>query len=83
MIGQSNQPIWKRAAIRAGVVAVILLAGVELLRMAGRAEGLDRAEQLFLAAAGGAVYGGLWAITAALTATMLKKISNAAKGDDK
>lgn len=81
MIGQSTQPIWKRAIIRAAIVTVILAAGVELLRMMGRAAELDRAEELILALGGGAVYGGLWALTAMTTANMLKKINDAAKGD--
>jgi len=81
MIGQTTQPIWKRAIIRAAIVTVILAAGVELLRMMGRAAELDRAEELILALGGGAVYGGLWGLTAMTTANMLKKINDAAKGD--
>lgn len=79
----ASAPIWKRALMRFAGVAVVLIIGVELLRLAGRAEHLDRVEELYLALAGGAVYAGLWALMAAMTANLLKKITTAAKGDEK
>lgn len=81
MIRQSKRPIYQRALMRAAAVAIILAAGIELLRLAGRAQHLDRAEELVIALAGGGVYAIIWSAMAMMTATMLKKIEDAAKGD--
>lgn len=83
MIGEAKNPIWKRALMRAGAVAVVLIVSIELLRLIGRAQHLDRTEELVIAIAGGGVYALIWAATAAMTAKMLKKIEGAAKGDKK
>ncbi len=81
MIGQSKRPIYQRALMRAAAVAIILAAGIEFLRLAGRAQHLDRAEELVIALAGAGVYAIIWSAMAMMTATMLKKIEDAAKGD--
>lgn len=83
MIGQSKRPLYLRALVRAAAVAAILIVGIELLRLAGRATHLDRAEEMMIAIAGGAVYAAMWALTALITANMLKKIDAAAKGEKK
>jgi arginine exporter protein ArgO len=83
MIGQSNAPLWKRASMRAALVAVSLFASIEVLRLFGRAEHIDRGEALVIAAGGAAVYSALWFVTAAWTARLLKKIEDAAKDQDK
>ena len=83
MIGQSKEPLWKRAAMRAGLVAVSLFASVEVLRLFGRAAHIDRGEALVIAAGGAVVYAALWFVTAAWTARMLKKIEDAAKESKK
>lgn len=80
MIGQSKRPIYQRAVARAAAVAGVLIVGIELLRLAGRAGHLDRGEEMMIAIAGGAVYAIMWAITAMMTAKMLKKIDDAARG---
>lgn len=81
MIATSKRPIYQRALMRAAAVALALAVGIELLRLVGRAQHLDRAEGLVIALAGGGVYAIIWAAMAAVTARMLKKIEDAAKGD--
>lgn len=83
MIGQSNEPLWKRALMRAALVAVLLLGGVELLRLFGGSQNVDRLEALVISAGGAAVYAVLWFITASWTAKMLRKIEDAAKDQQK
>lgn len=83
MIGQSKDPLWKRAAIRFLGVAIVLLVSIELMRFAGRAQELDRVEQVLVALGGAAVYAIVWALSAAMTARMLKKIADAAPGEKK
>lgn len=79
MIGQSKEPLWKRALMRAALVAVTLFGSIEALRLFGEAGDIDRAEALVIAIGGAAVYAALWFVTAAWTANMLKKIEDAAK----
>lgn len=83
MIGQSKEPLWKRALMRAALVAAALIASIEALRLFGRSANIDRAEGLVIAAGGAAVYAALWYVTAAWTARMLKKIEDAAKDQKK
>lgn len=83
MIGQSKEPLWKRAVMRAALVAVTLVASIEALRLFGKAGDIDRVEALVIAAGGAAVYAALWFVTAAWTARMLKKIEDAAKDQKK
>ena len=83
MIGQSKEPLWKRALMRAALVAVALFGSIELLRLFGKAGDIDRVEALVIAAGGAAVYAALWFVTAAWTARMLKKIEDAAKEQKK
>jgi arginine exporter protein ArgO len=83
MIGQSKEPLWKRALMRAALVAVALFASIEVLRLFGRSAHIDRAEAFVIAGGGAAVYSALWFVTAAWTARMLKKIEDAAKDPKK
>lgn len=83
MIGQSKEPLWKRALMRAALVAVLLFGGVELIRLFGGSQNVDRAEALVISAGGAAVYAALWFVTASWTARMLKKIEDAAKDQKK
>jgi len=83
VIGQSNNPLWKRAAMRAALVAISLFASIEALRLFGRSAHIDRLEALVIAAGGAGVYAALWFVTAAWTARMLKKIEEAAKAAGK
>ncbi len=78
MIGHSKEPLWKRAAIRAVLVAAAIFTGVELMRLFGRSQHLDRIEALVIAAGAASVYAALWFVTATWTASILKKIEDAA-----
>ncbi len=77
----AKRPIYQRALMRAAAVAIALAVGIEVLRLMGRAQHLDRGEGLVVALAGAGVYAIIWAAMAAMTATILKKIEDAAKGD--
>lgn len=83
MIGQSKEPLWKRAIMRAALVATALFASVEVLRLFGRSAHIDRIEALVIAAGGAGVYATLWFVTAIWTARMLKRIEDAAKDQKK
>jgi hypothetical protein len=83
MIGRSKDSLWKRAAIRFLGVAIVLLVSIELMRFTGRAQELDRVEQVLVALGGAAVYAIVWTLSAAMTARMLKKIADAAPGEKK
>lgn len=83
MMGRSRNSIYERAALRAAIVAIILIVLIEILRFAGRAAHIDRGEEMMIAIAGAGVYALVWAAMAALTARMMKKIEDAAKGDQK
>ena len=79
MTGASNRKFYERAALRAAIVAIILLVAIEGLRMAGRAQHVDRGEEMLIAFAGGAIYAGLWSVFALIVARMMRKIEEAAK----
>lgn len=79
MIGQSNRKLYERAALRAAIVAIILLVAIEGLRMVGKAQHVDRSEQMLIAFAGGAVYAGLWSVFAIIVAQMMKRVEAAAR----
>lgn len=83
MIGQSKDPLWKRAAVRFLGVALTLLVTIELLRFAGRAQELDRFEQVLVSLGGAATYALVWTLSAAMTQNMLKKIADAAREEKK
>lgn len=79
MTGASNRKFYERAALRAAIVAIILLVAIEGLRMAGRAQHVDRGEEMLIAFAGGAIYAALWSVFALIVARMMRKIEEAAK----
>lgn len=79
MTGASNRKFYERAALRAAIVAIILLVAIEGLRMAGRAQHVGRGEEMLIAFAGGAIYAGLWSVFALIVARMMRKIEEAAK----
>ncbi len=83
MTKDADRPIWVRAIGRAALVMFILVAGFEAMRLFGRADQLSRDEALVIAVSGAGVYALMWAVTAAMTAKMLKKIEDAAKDQKK
>ncbi|MFN0023250.1 MAG: hypothetical protein ACKVS5_05055 [Parvularculaceae bacterium] len=83
MTKDADRPIWMRAIGRAAVVMLVLIVGFEAMRLFGRADQLSRGEALVIAVSGGVVYSIIWAVTAAMTAKMLRKIEDAAKDQKK
>lgn len=79
MTGPSNRKFYERAALRAAIVAIILIVAIEGLHLAGKAQHVDRNEEMMIAFAGGAVYAGLWSVFAIIVAQMMKKVEAAAK----
>lgn len=79
MTNLSNRKFYERAALRAAIVAIILLVAIEGLRMVGKAQHLDRNEEMLIAFAGGAVYAALWSVFALIVAQMMKKVEAAAQ----
>ena len=79
MTGPSNRKFYERASLRAAIVAIILLVAIEGLHMVGKAQHVDRGDQMLIAFAGGAVYAGLWSVFALIVARMMKRVEEAAK----
>jgi len=79
MIGRSSRTLYERAALRAAIVAIILLVAIEGLHAVGKAQHVDRGEQMFIALFGGVVYASLWSVFAFIVEQMMKKVEAAAK----
>ncbi|MEZ5895092.1 MAG: hypothetical protein R3C51_01710 [Parvularculaceae bacterium] len=79
MTDKPKTPIWKRAAMRGVIVAVAMVALVELLRASGREVSADRGQEIFIAVAGGAVWATFYALMASGVDKMMKKMEMAAK----
>lgn len=83
MTQKPKTPVWKRAAMRGVVVAAVMIALVELLRLSGREVSADRTQEIIIAIAGGAVWATFYALMATGVDKMMKKMESAAKSEEK